>query len=180
MRKTLLLCITLILISAACQPSQQMIEEAIKRTAEAKPTEIIIPATQTPEPTRTPTLEPTQEYCNVDEVLKTKDDLLPIINDYTAIYSSAADVKKPEQYLPLLKDLEEIQERYNKLSFPPCMEDLDTYTAQSMTELHESFELAIDENFDLAIQKVRNSQDYLAEATSEITKLTECLPNCEP
>lgn len=180
MKKTSLICIALAFILCACQPSQEMIEKAIKQTDAARPTNTIIPATPTPEPTATPTVEPTQEYCNVDEVMKTRDELMPVFDDYTQIYYSASDVKKPEQFLPLLKDLEKIQERYSKLDFPPCMENLNLYTSQSMTELHDSLELAIDEKFDLAVQKIQNSQDYITEAIEEIDKLTECLPNCKP
>ncbi len=174
MRRALLLSIAFIVVLVACQPSPQMIEEAIQLTETARPTKTSIPPTKTLAPT------PTQEYCNYDEVMAARESLMPILDDFTGIFSSASSVTKVEQYLPLLNDLEDIQERYSKIDFPPCMENLDLYTAQSMTELHDSLELAQDANFDLAVQKLQSSQNYIIEATGEIENLTKCLPNCEP
>lgn len=186
MTKACVLLIALLCLLVACGPSPQAIQAALEQTEAARPTATPIPPTSTtmpsdtPAPTATLTLEPTRAYCAMEEASEVREQLLPLMDEYLAIFESATKTTASTQYLPLLKDLESVQEDLDAVDFPPCMENADLYMTEAMALLHESFEAILDNNLALASQKLSRSSDFIGEAATEVEKVVDCLPNCQP
>lgn len=196
MHKTVI-ALMLLLILAACAPSEGAVQTAIAQTAQAEPTStptkkprptMTKRPTKTHMPTRTPgpkktprpTITAKPEYCDWGEVTDVKNDLSPLVKKFGEILGHASSKSTPAQYLPLVRDLEEVQNDLDKIKFPPCMEDTDLYLTQSMLMLHESFEAAMEGDLSSASNKIKMCLDYMDQVNVELTELAECLPYCKP
>lgn len=188
MKKILLMIVPLlILVLGGCGPTEVDIAEAIRKTEAARPTEMPTPTeipvpTETPLPTATatPASTPTREYCNASEVVRNRDALLPIVDEYIQIFDRGSRITATTQFSLLKRDLGDIQTRLDKIDFAPCMQDTVHYLSESMRSLHEGFDAAIEEDFETGILKTRRASDFLGEATDELVKVIDCLPNCRP
>jgi hypothetical protein len=163
---------------AGCQPSEEVIQQAIAETEAAKPTETQIPPT--PIPTDTPTMVPTMEYCNIDDVNTAKDQLMEPIVIMIEILETSEKVNSSSEFIPLQNDLLKIQKDILAIEYPPCFDDAFVFLNKSVLLMDEGFEVAINGDWNSGATKINLSGEYLIQSANEVQEIIDCLPNCNP